>query len=279
MKVLVTGANGKIGVEVMHLLVNSGYKVLGVDKDVSNLKEFDHKIVDTLHEGQVYQTLNHFDAVIHLASYPRPGIVPDTITFQNNVNSLYNVLNSCYNLNINKIIIASSMAVYGFRYSDDQVHPKYFPVDEMHPTNPIDAYGLSKLVGEQIAYSFAFKSKIRIISFRIPQVVVNYNDFEYRSNSPDLNKQKLWLYIDVRDVANAFKLALESNITGHEVINISAQDTDQSTKTLMLINKYFPNAKIHKEYFDYDNISPLNINKASTLINFRPKFSWRNNII
>ena len=149
----------------------------------------------------------------------------------------------------------------------------------MHPTNPIDAYGLSKLVGEQIAYSFAFKSKIRIISFRIPQVVVNYNDFEYRSNSPDLNKQKLWLYIDVRDVANAFKLALESNITGHEVINISAQDTDQSTNTLMLINKYFPNAKIHKEYFDYDNISPLNINKASTLINFRPKFSWRNNII
>ena len=93
MKVVVTGANGKIGTRVMEILAKTGYNVMGIDREVFNLKNYEHRIVDLLHEGQVYQTLSDSDAVIHLASFPRPNIVPDTITFQNNVNSIHNILN------------------------------------------------------------------------------------------------------------------------------------------------------------------------------------------
>ena len=273
MKVVVTGANGKIGTRVMELLTKSGYDVIGIDRDVLNLKKYKHRIVDLLHEGQVYQTLSNSDAVIHLGSYPRPGIVPDTVTFQNNVNSLYNVLNSCFNLSINKVVIASSMAAYGFRYSNGRIAPKYFPVDEKHSCNPIDSYGLSKLLGEKTADSFAHGSDMSILSIRIPQVVTSYEEFNERSRNPSVGRDRLWLYIDIGDVAKAFLNALESSFHGHEVINIGAADTDQLEPSLQLINEFFPNSEIHDGILGNDSL--LNIQKASNLIGFKPIYSWR----
>ncbi len=274
MKVVVTGANGKIGTRVMEILAKSGYNVMGIDREVFNLKNYEHRIVDLLHEGQVYQTLSDSDAVIHLASFPRPNIVPDTITFQNNVNSIHNILNSCFNLNIHKVIIASSMASYGFRYSNGRIIPKYFPVDEEHPCDPVDSYGLSKLVGEKIADSFAHRSNMSIISLRIPQVIVDYGDFEHRSKNPSSGKDRIWLYIDIRDVAKAFLNALESAVLGHEIMNISAADSDQLKPSAELIKEYFPNSEMHKEMLT-GNESLLNIQKARNLIGFVPEFSWR----
>ncbi len=274
MKVVVTGANGKIGTRVMEILAKTGYNVMGIDREVFNLKNYEHRIVDLLHEGQVYQTLSDSDAVIHLASFPRPNIVPDTITFQNNVNSIHNILNSCFNLNIHKVIIASSMASYGFRYSNGRIIPKYFPVDEEHPCDPVDSYGLSKLVGEKIADSFAHRSNMSIISLRIPQVIVDYGDFEHRSKNPSSGKDRIWLYIDIRDVAKAFLNALESAVLGHEIMNISAADSDQLKPSAELIKEYFPNSEMHKEMLT-GNESLLNIQKARNLIGFVPEFSWR----
>jgi nucleoside-diphosphate-sugar epimerase len=274
MKVVVTGANGKIGTRVMEILAKSGYNVMGIDREVFNLKKYEHRVVDLLHEGQVYQTLSNSDAVIHLASYPRPNIVPDTLTFQNNVNSIHNILNSCFNLNIHKVIIASSMASYGFRYSNGRIIPKYFPVDEEHPCDPVDSYGLSKVVGEKIADSFAHRSNMSIISLRIPQVLVDYGDFEDRSKNPSSGKDKLWLYIDIRDVAKAFLNALESAVLGHEIMNISAADSDQLKPSVELIKEYFPNSEMHEDMLT-GNESLLNIQKARNLIGFVPEFSWR----
>ena len=274
MKVVVTGANGKIGTRVMEILAKTGYNVMGIDREVFNLKKYEHRVVDLLHEGQVYQTLSNSDAVIHLASYPRPNIVPDTLTFQNNVNSIHNILNSCFNLNIHKVIIASSMASYGFRYSNGRIIPKYFPVDEEHPCDPVDSYGLSKVVGEKIADSFAHRSNMSIISLRIPQVLVDYGDFEDRSKNPSSGKDKLWLYIDIRDVAKAFLNALESAVLGHEIMNISAADSDQLKPSVELIKEYFPNSEMHEDMLT-GNESLLNIQKARNLIGFVPGFSWR----
>ena len=274
MRVVVTGANGKIGTRVMEILAKSGYNVMGIDREVFNLKKYEHRVVDLLHEGQVYQTLSNSDAVIHLASYPRPNIVPDTLTFQNNVNSIHNILNSCFNLNIHKVIIASSMASYGFRYSNGRIIPKYFPVDEEHPCDPVDSYGLSKVVGEKIADSFAHRSNMSIISLRIPQVLVDYGDFEDRSKNPSSGKDKLWLYIDIRDVAKAFLNALESAVLGHEIMNISAADSDQLKPSVELIKEYFPNSEMHEDMLT-GNESLLNIQKARNLIGFVPEFSWR----
>lgn len=274
MRVVVTGANGKIGTRVMEILAKSGYNVMGIDREVFNLRKYEHRIVDLLHEGQVYQTLSNSDAVIHLASYPRPNIVPDTLTFQNNVNSIHNILNSCFNLNIHKVIIASSMASYGFRYSNGRILPKYFPVDEEHPCDPVDSYGLSKVVGEKIADSFAHRSNMSIISIRIPQVIVDYGDFEDRSKNPSSGKDRLWLYIDIRDAAKAFLNALESAVSGHEIMNISAADSDQLKHSVELIKEYFPNSEMHEEMLT-GNESLLNIQKARNLIGFVPGFSWR----
>ncbi|MEM0135603.1 MAG: NAD(P)-dependent oxidoreductase [Thermoplasmatales archaeon] len=273
MRVLITGANGKIGRALFQYLLSKEYDVFGIDIDCSNILSLPHMKVDLLHEGQVYQTVSKFDAVIHLASYHRPGLVPDTLTFQNNVNALHNVLNSSMYMGIKKVLVASSVAVYGFRYSDLPVTPNYLPIDEDYPCAPVDSYGLSKLIGEFLADSFSKRGNINITSFRIPQVVVNFDGFEARSSDPSGGIKKLWLYIDIRDVLKAFELALVTNTQGHRIINISAADTDQTMSTLDLIHTYYPNVKIKTPLLGNETL--LNINKAREILGFIPKYSWR----
>ena len=113
-----------------------------------------------------------------------------------------------------------------------------------------------------------------IISIRIPQVIVDYGDFEDRSKNPSSGKDRLWLYIDIRDAAKAFLNALESAVSGHEIMNISAADSDQLKPSAELIKEYFPNSEMHKEMLT-GNESLLNIQKARNLIGFVPEFSWR----
>lgn len=50
-------------------------------------------------------------------------------------------------------MIASSTAAFGFIYAKNLWAPDYLPLDESHPSKPQDSYGLSKVVGEQIADS------------------------------------------------------------------------------------------------------------------------------
>ena len=273
MKVLITGANGKIGSNLLQYLIDKGYDAFGIDSDCSNILDFPHRKVDLLHEGQIYQTIYGFDSIIHLASYHRPGIVPDTLTFQNNVNTLHNVLNSAMYTGVRKVLIASSMAVYGIRYSAGAVVPEYLPIDENHPCSPVDSYGLSKLIGEIIADSFSRRGNINITSFRIPEVVTDFSDFESRSSNPSQGVKKLWLYIDIKDVVRAFELALKAETLGHKIINISAEDTDQKMPTLDLVHTYYANIKVQIPFFGQETL--LNINKANELLGFKPKHSWR----
>ena len=65
--------------------------------------------------------------------------------------------------------------------------PNYLPLDETHPRKPLDPYGLSKVVGETVADSFARLHDIGICSLRF--------------QDPGVKLGRLWSYLDARDVA------------------------------------------------------------------------------
>lgn len=67
-------------------------------------------------------------------------------------------------------MIASSTAAFGFIYAKNLWAPDYLPLDESHPSKPQDSYGLSKVVGEQIADSIATAHEVMTISsLRFPE--------------------------------------------------------------------------------------------------------------
>ena len=149
MKILVTGGAGYIGSHVVLELCNSGYEVAVLD-DLSNgnKESIDERaefiLGSTLVKKDVEKALNNIECVIHLAAFKAAGeSMANPIKYsQNNINGTITLLNSMIKKGIKYFVFSSTAAVYG--------NPKYLPLDEKHPLNPINFYGFTKLEIERI---------------------------------------------------------------------------------------------------------------------------------
>jgi len=149
MKILVTGGAGYIGSHVVLALCEGGYEVVVLD----DLSSGNREAVDdraefiqgsTLNNDNVATALNGVDAVIHLAAFKAAGesmIDPGKYS-QNNISGTISLLNAMITHEVDKFIFSSTAAVYGY--------PKYLPLDENHPLEPINYYGFTKLEIERI---------------------------------------------------------------------------------------------------------------------------------
>lgn len=148
--ILVTGGAGYIGSHTSHELVKQGYNVVVFDNLEKGHKEFVPKgavfylgnLSDTSILEKVF-TENKIDAVIHFAAYALVGeSMSNPLKYlHNNVANAINLLNTMNKFNVKNIVFSSTCAVYGV--------PKKIPLDENHPKNPVNYYGLSKLMFEQ----------------------------------------------------------------------------------------------------------------------------------
>jgi UDP-glucose 4-epimerase len=149
MKILVTGGAGYIGSHVVLALCECRYDVVVLD----DLSSGNREAVDdraefiqgsTLNNDNVVTALNGVDAVIHLAAFKAAGesmIDPGKYS-QNNISGTISLLNAMITYEVDKFIFSSTAAVYGY--------PKYLPLDENHPLEPINYYGFTKLEIERI---------------------------------------------------------------------------------------------------------------------------------
>src|SRR5512138_1725538 len=180
-KVVVTGGSGRLGQFVIRELLAHGYQVLSLDRVPAREKLCPTWIVDLRHSGDLFEALNGAYGIIHLGAYQAPNLAPDTETLSNNVAATYNVLRAAADTQTKKVVIASSTAAFGFIYARKLWAPDYLPLDENHPSSPQDSYGLSKLLGEQIADSIvSVHREMTISSLRFPGV--NF-DLSYKSFS------------------------------------------------------------------------------------------------
>ena len=140
-KALVTGAGGFIGSHLVDRLVNDGYSVVVLDNlstgKLENISDHLSRRNVSFVEGDirdasmVERCLADVDAVVHLAavvSVPFSVEHPD-VTFEVNVGGTLNVLRSCANWRVGKLVFASSCAVYG--------EPDSLPVSERTPVGPV----------------------------------------------------------------------------------------------------------------------------------------------
>ena len=189
MNVLVTGGAGYIGSHVVLDLLDSGHKVtvlddlsLGFEKNVDVRAEF---IKGSILSEQDLKTAfsSEPSAVIHLAAWKAAGesmVNPEKYS-TNNIMGTLKLLMAMVDSGVQKMIFSSSAAVYGY--------PEYLPIDEEHPTNPINYYGYTKLAIEE---NLRWYSKLKGISF----VALRYfnaagYDSKNRVTIPEQNPQNL----------------------------------------------------------------------------------------
>lgn len=149
--ILVMGGAGYIGSHtVKHLLANN-YSVVVADNLVYGHKEAvdsraKFEIADLADKASLRKVFDKYniDAVIHFAAFAYVGesVQNPQKYYQNNVVGTINLLDVMMEYGVKKIVFSSTCATYG--------EPQYTPIDEKHPQNPINPYGRTKLMIEQI---------------------------------------------------------------------------------------------------------------------------------
>lgn len=158
--ILVTGGAGYIGSHNVIELINSGYDVvifdnleLGHIETVETLKNINSKgnVVDFIKgDLQNFDDIDlvfkkhKIDAVIHFAAYSQvaESVKNPQKYYFNNVYGTLNLLRAMLENDVKNIVFSSTAATYG--------EPEYIPIDEKHPQVPINTYGRTKLMIENI---------------------------------------------------------------------------------------------------------------------------------
>ena len=229
--ILVTGGAGSLGKYVLTELEKAGHHVV-----VFDLKNGANRKISFI-EGSIGRredldkAMSGITAVIHLAAIPY-DIGDSQKIIDTNVNGILNVIESSVKHKIKKILFASSISVavhinwqppYIWAKKYRPFEPEFFPLTEEHPCRPGDIYGASKLCGENLLMAFCKLHKISGISFRIAPVWFPEKNERMERVTRSILDEKLsidrvWSYVDVRDVAAAFKLGIANNLKGTGLI-------------------------------------------------------------
>jgi nucleoside-diphosphate-sugar epimerase len=276
MKVVVTGGSGRLGQLAVRELLAAGHEVLSLDRVPPAVALCPAWVADLTRVGDSYQALRGAGGLIHLAAWMAPNLTSDTETFANNVTSTYNVVKAACELGIDRVVLASSVAAYGYTYAPNMPPPEYLPLDESHPTIAQDPYGLSKLVGEQIADSFVrLRPTMQIASLRLAGVNfdLEYARFAERWETPTLRLGGFWSYVDGRDAAVMCRLALEADFGGHKVFNVAGPTSTMREPTSELLQRYVPGVKRLKDGLS-GNWSGMDASKARRVLGWEPRHRW-----
>jgi nucleoside-diphosphate-sugar epimerase len=157
--------------------------------------------------------------------------------------------------------------------------PNYLPLDEDHPCRPVDSYGLSKLVGERIADACAQETGASIASLRLPGINFDpeFQLIKERLSNPRLRLPGFWTYIDVRDAAEACRLALDLAPAGHTILNAAAPTSNMREPTDQLLRQYLPGVKKSRDDLA-GNWSCLDCARAEGMLGFRAQHVWEKHV-
>lgn len=287
-KVIVTGGSGKLGRWVVREMVEHGWQVFNVDvvppapSEASvdaryfyaDLKDYGQVIglltdVDSSHRG--------VDAIIHLAALPAPAKAANHLIFHTNILATYNILEACRVVGITNIVLASSETVFGIPLHPHV--PSKFPITE-DVERPESSYSLSKLMGEKMSEQFCrWDPTAKIVSIRLSNVMApsDYARFPSWQDDPFSRCWNGFCYIDGRDCAQAFRLAVEKPLVGKHVFNIANADNAFTVPTKELAERVFPDVKWTPDT-DNPREGLISIKKAREMLGYDPKYDWQSEV-
>jgi UDP-glucose 4-epimerase len=166
MTILVTGGAGYIGSHAVRELKKAGYTVLILDNLIYGheyLAQGETLITGDLSDRALLKKVfaeHLIDAVMHFAAFAYVGesVSDPAKYYRNNVSSTLNLLDAMREGGVTKFIFSSTCATYG--------EPEQIPIPETHPQRPVNPYGQSKLMVEQILRDYDAAYQFRYVIMR-----------------------------------------------------------------------------------------------------------------
>ena len=301
MKILVTGGAGYIGAVTCHELTKAGYQVTVLDclehgsKD--RIKDLELVVGWTTDYDLVKQVLvgREIEAVIHFAAWIEMGesMARPHKYFHNNVYGSLQLLQAMVDSKVDKLVFSSTAGVYG--------NPLQIPIKEDDPKIPLNPYGQSKLMVEQLLHFFSDIHKLRSVNIRyfnaagarldgslgeahqpeshlipnIIQAVIHNQEFHLFGDDYDTpDGTCIRDYIHVLDLAQTHLIALEALASGHPTdIYNAGIGTGYSNKEVIKMVEEIAGKKVNVK------VEPKRPGDASQLISdpqkFQTEFNWQ----
>lgn len=276
MKILITGASGKLGKHLTTFLLADNHELVLISRSQTQIEgrlahRADISSPDDI--AQIFKTEKP-QAVIHLASIIGVDCEENPkLAEKVNVEATKSLINLANEFGVEKFIFASTSAVYG--------RHELAATDENHNINPTSVYGRTKLSAEKMLSSYAEKSSTQVIVFRlfniygegftdslIYKLVHSTEDKPVGLRSLD-NFYRDYVHVD--DVLGAFAAALERlGDTKLATLNIGSGKALSNRELLDNLKDLGiePHYTVSTGQLD---VSWADISKARKLLNFEPR--------
>jgi len=270
-RVLVTGGAGFIGSHLVNSLVREGFEVVVLDnffsgrlENLSHIDKHDFCLVrgDVRNKSDLRKALKNVDFVFHLAAIVNVpfSIENPLLVSEVNVDGTLNVLEESLKAGVERLVYASSCAVYG--------DPLKVPVDEGHPTRPLSPYGVSKLTAEYYCRVFYEVYELETVCLRF------FNVYGSRQGGGP--------YAGVVSKFIEFLRDRKSPVIFGDGVNIGSGVETSINELAETLIELFGLSGIEPEYTcprvgDIKR-SCASLEKARRLLGYRPKFSLKNGL-
>jgi UDP-glucose 4-epimerase len=195
MRVLVTGASGRIGRAIV-VRLSREHEVLGLDRAPSSTADFIGEISDA---ALLKQALHRVDAVVHTAALhaPHVSLLTDLEFERINVHATQLLAETAAESGISRFVFTSTTALYG---KASTPVGKAGWVDETLAPQPETIYHKTKIAAEDYLERYAKRTSIPVTVMRMSRC--------FPEPAPIMAAYRLHRGVDARDVADAHALAL-----------------------------------------------------------------------
>jgi len=293
MKVLITGASGRLGEFVIRELVDRHELVLmSRQKPAAEFEYLPWVQGDLTVFEDCRRAVEGVDAIQHLAAQPWPvdhpeqrsqaierGI-PFDATFKSNMLGAYYLMQAAVEAGVRLVVMSGSNCAlgHGYRISSTPFPHHFLPIDESHPCYPEDSYSYSKLAGEMLLASYSRAYSLRTYVTRPSGICPPARRQQMAQNAAPAKGWNpwLWCWVGSEDVASAHRLIMEQaeQLPLHDVYFLNADDTTALEPTAELVERFKPELKPLVEGLS-GHPSFFSNNKLKQAAGWQHQTSWR----
>ncbi len=277
---LITGGSGTLGRALAPLLIADGWTVRRADLQHGEVDVGEFMETDLRRAEDARRAVAGMDAIIHAAAWHGVHLAdhPARDFWELNVDGTYNVLEAALEAGVDRIVLSSTMGVYGSSSHPDDDEPAV-RVHEALPLRPGDIYGQSKVMSERLTAFYARVHGLRAIALRygmfVPEPFGHYG------------VRMLYGGVDVRDVASANiaalrRLAAPGDFAAYNVFSsLPFADADLEelrTNPMGVVGRHWPDAPGLLARIGEKPWGPINTlydsKRAAQELEWRPRFGF-----